>query len=314
MNPTEMTPVGRYYVDNLPYWPYCAKGLGALYKRPREQYKYYTHIEHNEPTLVRWLVFDIDYNINIGAFIWDQRSIPVPNIIVRNPANGHAHFFYKLSNPVSRSDGARQGPLRYLAHIENGMCELLKADRGYSGLISKNPFHGDWQTWFVHNTGFELCELDDFVPESCYIRSKAHSETYGLGRNCTVFECLKQWAYRAFRDDFDYSTNGWYDACLSQAFEFNRDLCLESPLPVSEIKAIAKSVSKWVAMHFKPRDFKIIQASRGKRKGKEMRAQFLERVLDYARKGLKPKEIVHSIPELTVSVVNAWLRRYRGPI
>lgn len=311
MKPTEMTPVGRYYVDNLPYWPYCAKGLGALYKRPRDHYKKYTHIEHNEPTLVRWLVFDIDYNVNLGSFVWDRKDIPVPNIVVRNPDNGHAHFFYKLKDPVGRSSTSHQGPMRYLAHIENGLCEYLKADRGYTGLISKNPFHHEWLTHFIHNHGYTLGELDDYVPETCYIRSKSYSETYGLGRNCSVFELLKQWAYKAFRLDFNYSTKGWDEACLKQASDFNRDVCLESPLPHNELKAIAKSVAKWVSAHFKPREFKVIQASRGKRKGKEMRDLYLQRVLDLDAKGVKPKDIAFALPEINVSVINSWLRRYR---
>lgn len=309
MKPTEMPPVGRYYVDHLPYWPYCAQGLGALYKRPREQYKKYTHIEHNEPTLIRWLVFDIDYSVRKGYFIWDIVNMPVPNIAVRNPANGHAHFFYKLKNPVGRADSSKQGPLQYLAHVENGLCELLKADRGYSGLISKNPFHDDWDTWFIHNRGYTLNELDDWVQDSCYIKSKAYSETYGLGRNCSVFELLKQWAYRSYRQ-FNYKSQGWYDACLAQANHFNNDVCVENPLGYTELKGIAKSVSKWVEAHFNPREFKVIQASRGKRKGKEMRDRYLNNVIELAKRGLKPKEIVFEIPYLTVSVVNAWLRRY----
>ena len=309
MTPTEMTPVGRYYVEHLPYWPYCAQGLGAIYKRPRAKFKHYTHIEHNEPTLVRWLVFDLDRSIHLSMWNWELSHIPAPNILVINPENRHAHAFYKLEQPVCRSEHGSKGPLEYLAHIENGFCELLKGDRGYSGLISKNPFHPDWETYFVHNHGYTLNELDDAIPDVCYIRSKSHSETYGLGRNCSVFELLKQWAYRAYRS-FGFNNKGWYEACLEKAEEYNLENCGAVPLAHNELKGIAKSVAKWVAGHFSAREFKLIQAARGKQKGKELRDQYLDKVIELTKRGMKPSEVVASLGALTPTIISNWTRRY----
>ncbi|WP_442478233.1 replication initiation protein [Vibrio thalassae] len=38
--------------------------------------------------------------------------------------------------------------MRYAAAIESAMIERLKADRGFAGLLTKNPLHPHWQNEF----------------------------------------------------------------------------------------------------------------------------------------------------------------------
>ena len=79
------------------------------------------------------------------------------------PENAHAHIVYRLKVPVCTSDMAHLEPMKYLAAIESAMTEKLKADRGFAGLLTKNPLHGHWQTeiWTEHE--YTLDELADYL-------------------------------------------------------------------------------------------------------------------------------------------------------
>jgi hypothetical protein len=84
-----------------------------------------------------WMVFDIDRE---GAAIaWEDANLPAPAWAAVNRENGHAHLAYGLSVPVLVAENARRAPIRYLQGIEGAYREALQADRGYSGLITKNP-------------------------------------------------------------------------------------------------------------------------------------------------------------------------------
>ncbi|MCY5064039.1 replication initiation protein, partial [Salmonella enterica subsp. enterica serovar 1,4,[5],12:i:-] len=89
-------------------------------------------------------------------------------------------------------------PLKYAAAVESALREKLGADVGYSGLICKNPNHENWQiaVWQP-----ELYTLD-WLADSLDLNS-ANEKTilpdYGLGRNCTLFDKTRKWAYRAIR-------------------------------------------------------------------------------------------------------------------
>jgi transposase len=75
-----------------------------------------------------------------------------------------------------------------------------------------------------------------------YRDKRRHLPGIGLGRNCTLFEVTRRFAYthrrvcpeRALFTDI-YAYAGQYN---EKRFEY--------PLPVSEVKATARSVTKWV--------------------------------------------------------------------
>ena len=69
------------------------------------------------------------------------------------------------------------------------------------------------------------------------------SECSSLGRNCYLFDKLRKWSYQAVRRHRggDYKT--WHAEVLSKAHEYNEFVV---PMIDSEIKAISKSISKWV--------------------------------------------------------------------
>jgi len=94
---------------------------------------------------------------------------------------------------------------------------------------------------------------------------------YGLGRNCTLFDKTRKWAYRAIRQgwpEFDQ----WLQACYERANAYN--LQFLSPLDENEVSGIAKSIAKWTHKKFTGESFlnyviethsREIQSVRGKK-------------------------------------------------
>ena len=74
--------------------------------RKREKALAYRYVELNQ-LYKKFIALDID--IPGSAFLWDERGLPPPSIIVINPENTHCHYFYELKVPVYYTEQARVG-------------------------------------------------------------------------------------------------------------------------------------------------------------------------------------------------------------
>lgn len=258
------------YLENLPSKPYCSDTIksesAALLIRSKLTALRYPHIQHNKPTSVAYIVLDLDHP-QVFTMLQNQ-LIPEPSFIVVNEESWHAHVFYELKTPVHKTSVARMKPLRYLASIEHALKELWEADRAYSGLISKNPTSDAWRLELRRTEPWELGELADWLTLPAKLPRK--SQNVGLGRNCTLFDMLRFWAYEHV---LDYRLQGghenWFKAVSSIAESFNT---FPEPLPINEVASTAKSVAKWTWTNYTKRmsddEFSARQSARGKRGGK----------------------------------------------
>ena len=229
------------FYQKLPHKPYCSDDLGGgVIIRPKRTAIQMQYIQHNPPCLVSSLVFDIDRPD--AYFSWSDANLPPPHWIARNRQNSHAHMGYILSAPVCTSDNARQKAITYLAKIQRAYTTALDADRGYSGLITKNPCHNTWETHLFDVLPYDLGYLADFV--ELEELPTAPKEVSGLGRNCAMFDTVRFWAYEAIRAFISGSPDSWYAEVLKVAVNANGAFL--EPLPYSEVKATAKSVARWV--------------------------------------------------------------------
>ncbi len=145
------------------------------------------------------------------------------------------------------------------------MVEKLKADRGFAGLLTKNPLHPDWYTHHWAEYKYTLDELADCLDLTGHPKRRG-IEAVGLGRNVELFDTTRKWAYKAIRAYWkpDYKDK-WFDAVLSEVEGLNGQF--SEPLPYSEVKSIAKSIAKWTYQHFTPAGFSKEQAKRGRKGG-----------------------------------------------
>lgn len=259
----EKLPARPYHTDNLSNGLKINKKDKAVLAR---------HIQPNGPTHKIWLVYDVDRRD--AGLHWEHVGAPPPNLIARNPANGHAHLLYGLLTPIRTGIDAKTAPLRYAGAIDNAMRSLLDADPGYSGLICKNPLNPHWLINQWEPNLYTLDELADYLDLSPYHDKRKHLPAYGLGRNCTLFEKLREWAYKAIRRGWP-TYDQWLNACIDRAIVYNTQFA--TPLELAEVKHTAKSVAKWTHQRFTPDEFKIVQSARGTKgglaKGKGKREQ-----------------------------------------
>jgi hypothetical protein len=301
--------------DRLPRKPYCTDDLASgLLVRPLHIALAKRYIQPNRPGMAGYLAFDVD-RADAGS-AWMDSNAPRPNFVIKNPDNGHAHYLYALEHAVCTTSAARLQPLRYLSAIERAIATELGADPGYSGLIIKNPSHRHWQTIITETTPYTLSGLAsrlDLTTKAA--NSEIERESSGLGRNCTVFDELRVWAYKAVTDYWrPGGETAWMKAVRDRAHGFN---LFAAPLQMKEVEQIAKSVGKWVWKRFSPvqRQALIerthtpeIQAKRGQLKGAKLREAMLPRVIEMNAAGHSQSAIARETG-ISQQTIGNWLKR-----
>jgi len=236
--------------ERLPHKPYFSDDLQfGVRIAGKERAILAKYIQFNQPHALFWLGFDVD---RIGAAIdWSDRNAPAPTLTITNPENGHAHLLYALETSIRTAPDGKMKPLRYAAAVENALRKKLGADTGYSGLICKNPNHSHWKiaVWQP-----ELYMLD-WLADSLDLNAANDKEIvadYGLGRNCSLFDKTRKWAYRAIRQGWP-EYDQWLQACYERASAYN--LQFSAPLDENEVNGIAKSIAKWTFKNFTKESF-----------------------------------------------------------
>lgn len=259
---------------HAPRRPYCTDRLDrGLQVRPLATAAKKRYLQHNGPGMAWTLVVDVDQDLREVAF---PEGYPIPNFITLNPANGHGHMCWYLQAGVTTTSAGRLAPLRYLAAVEHELRRAIGGDVGYAGLITKNPLHSSWE--LVPGPGHlwslgELAAAVDLRAANARNYRKEPEEAGGFGRNVSLFNELRHWAYTAIREFWMPGGLGrWSEAVLAEAERINARF--PAPLPFSEIKASAKSVSKWTWNHITPAGLQELierthtpekQAERGKK-------------------------------------------------
>jgi len=304
--------------DRLPRRPYCADDLAdGLRIRSLAQALTKPYIQVNPPRLRVWSIFDVD---RPGAAVaWEDAMLPPPAWAAVNRENGHAHLVYGLSAPVLvDSPDMRQGPLRYLCAVEAAFRAKLEADSGYTGLITKNPAHPLWRVLRGPQRGYELGELAEWVDLSKHAPRRKPEEV-GLGRNVTLFDWLRHYAYRHIRQ---YKGAGERNFVLWQSHLNNKALLrngdFQHPLDGKEVWHIAKSVAKWTWRRFdlaaSDAKFSQLQAHRGKLSGEARVAASEDRRVSarlMQTQGYSSRAIAQ-ILGVNQSTVVRWLAGARG--
>lgn len=228
-------------ISDLPPNPYCMADKLNPYILIRHKNKAvaYPYLQVNTPLVVRYLTFDLD-DPN-ALFAYHDNDTPAPQIIIKNPTNGHAHYIYRLKVPVSMYDTSRKHPQDYLKAVRIALGERLGADMGYNGLLIKNPLHSDWQAYITgaDPTGYTLDELagGDPLPSP---QAVAQANDDYWGRNCDTFDNIRHTAYRIADR---HTATELYHAVLALAKAHNAQY--SNPMQHRELHHIAKSITRF---------------------------------------------------------------------
>jgi len=244
---------------------YCSLDLSRLIVRKNANAANYPYIQHNHANKINWLVFDVDRGSE-SALSYQEADLPDPNIIVKNPQNSNCHLFYRLKQPVWTHAAAGTKAQNYYKAIKNGLTKQIGADDNYCGLICKNPLHGQWQTTEIHSGQFELVTFGDCLKstwksQAVTMRKESEAANEVFGRNCSVFESLRFYAYDNVSSYKQLADNVgirayemWLNTLIDAAVGFNSHF--NESLPYSEIRTIAKSVAKWTWSNYNPSERK----------------------------------------------------------
>lgn len=291
------------FYQNLAYKPYCSEDLYyGLRVRPKDIAVLKPYIQGNQPSMMHYFFFDIDREEAVLA--WFDADLPRPYWTAQTSKNGHAHICYKLQIPLCTSELGSKKAISYAAKVQAGLASKLGADVGYSHLITKNPFSQEWRTTFWTDQAYTLDYLADFVelPKKLTKRQEAS----GLGRNCTLFDMTRKWAYTAVRDYLHHhSSLTWEKAVLAHLEALNSEFT--EPLPYSEIKATARSIanycwkkfshagfSEWQSNNAKRANAKGACSLGGKSRAKKFQKQKVE-ALKLKELGMKQKDIAEKL-------------------
>lgn len=274
-------PDGRFEQLWLPLWPLASDELrNGIYRTSRENAIGKRYIEANPDAVSNLLVVDIDHSDALVRTLWERNDWR-PNAVVENPSNGHAHAVWALQAPFARTEYARRKPLAYAAAVTEGLRRSVDGDRGYSGLITKNPEHEHWDSHWVTDHLYSLDELAFWLDETGFMPPKSWKRTrrknpVGLGRNCALFESARTWAYREIRNHWG-NPHGLGRAIQVEAQALNVAQ-FSDPLPTNEVDHIARSIHKWIITKSRmwadgpavyEANFTLIQSARGKKGGKK---------------------------------------------
>lgn len=235
-------------IDKFPNKPYCSDDLHlGLQVRPKHLALLKRYIQPNHPYYTHFFVFDLDYPTAYIDYFYSMVGVPMPNLIVENPDNGHAHYVYQLKTPIYNTNASNDKPIKYGNAVYLALRQALNADANYSGLITKNAVHNHWRTHVLREQPYTLDQLSERLDLTTRQINKEIKidEAVGLGRNCCVFHTVRHWAYVEVRQyRFGKTFNQWLEGVIAQCCSVNAQFTV--PMSYNEVKGIAKSIARWV--------------------------------------------------------------------
>lgn len=312
VNPSEweQIPALAVFYDDLASNPYCTNAKGFSYIRTKSHAIKHTHIQPNHPAVCKWLAFDID-DPNALFTCFDE-GLPPPQIIIKNPTNGHAHYLYRLTTPVGIGGRSSVKAMRYLASVQKALATALNADKGYSGNLVKNPCHTDHETYLTGvQPSYTLAELANYLdlPSLYSELPQKPANDAGYGRNCALFEELRHIAYKLP----DKSYNSVISELESVSDSINNRF--DVPLLHNEVKHIIRSIARYCErtdFTESHQRFSELQAYRGAKGGTAKGKVYddkRQRATELHMQGVKQKDIAEQLGVNTRTLRNWGIQR-----
>lgn len=206
-------------LSNLPDKPYCGSGKRCDHIWPAAYaLNACSHIQFNHPNHKKWLVIDCDHQHlpYPNPLLWEEKSLPTPNFIVKNPDNGRFHVYYLIPG-VSFGKNCSAKASAYFRAIYRALVDAWEADEYYTQGLSKNPLSNVFELIYYHDTAQSLHELHDYLPDTLPVPHGDRLQCSDMlspvanipgTRNESLFNEVRFYAYKAkglFKD-----FNGFY--------------------------------------------------------------------------------------------------------
>ena len=222
------------------------------------------------------MVFDID--CDHGVVDWLDNVQIQPAYFVGKWSGGHLvrpHAVIKLRIPVDLTKGKQASLYKAIrSHISDLLAfgtSVIDPDTGKRKSLlddgekptTKNPNHSAWSTivgddrlWTLDELRIALDmpsadELEHDEIKQMYVRAGQHFDIENAmnGRHCMLFESLRGLAY-AYKAACG-TEEQLYQYVYAQAHEFDALNNVRDRLPISSIKATARSIARWTWRKYK---------------------------------------------------------------
>jgi len=283
---------------------------------PKYRYKHealeHLHVGPNG-NYVSSLCFDIDRDDDDARgparYAYDMTGLPEPTFVMTNRETKNCHYIYHLEVGVPQFEVTESKALRYLHAIQHAYTERLDADWSYPMVTVKNPNRTDhWDVELLNPYPFDLGFLAEHLSRDELRRPRAEllDSRASLGRNCRLFEEMRLDSYKQYRRLGYPELQDFAPVMLKRVGARNE--LFETPLPTREVRSIANSISKFCVKRFSAEEFSAIQSTRGQRKGRAKRDEFLGQVLQLSAQGLGNREIARRLG-ISHQTIGNWLKR-----
>ncbi|MBM7167753.1 replication initiation protein [Streptomyces sp. G44] len=208
------------------------------------------YVEANPSALSNLLVVDVDHSDAVLRAASSVDSHPLPNAVVENPVNGHAHAVWALAEAeaVTRTEYARRKPLAYAAAVAaavavaEGLCRAVDGDAAYSGL---SPMHTGWSTEWLHGGLRTLGALEE-ARWATVCRLRAGGRPSATARTSRVWAVTARSSRRPAPGRIARSaiTSAVPTPCMPPSTRKSRNTQFAELLPAVEARAIANSIHR----------------------------------------------------------------------
>jgi len=119
------------FFDDLAYYPHCTDNFAdGQYRAKKTKAIRKKYIEFNQPCLVSYFIFDLDYPES--ALAWQEENLPPPFWVAQNPKNGHEPekwaCAYLLSPTVPLPNNRNRKYQANAVRCKNSGCDWKKAE------------------------------------------------------------------------------------------------------------------------------------------------------------------------------------------
>lgn len=283
--------ISQFYPDaptalmlRCPTWMPCSDNIKTVSNHVSTRYESRPDAL-NDP----WVSFDAERWWNVLALDIDHTDWLDPWLtlpaccrphIVADPWSGRAAGLYVLRAPIFMDDPKQ---VKYARYVQRLAAQVFNATPLPHRTLTKNPWGIRWNLdsplkrrttepssgllWEAYeDSKTDLCwttltgtpttslhdlfdcdqfrrAADDLTTDTPRRRAAERPEPSGLGRNCNLFDRLRFHAYDSGESDFN--------SLLTEAEQMN-----DGGLPESELRAIARSVAKFMTTRYRPADQK----------------------------------------------------------